>query len=76
MAARSRADQATRALRVLWNARDLRYASGRSLELTDGQVDAIRVHRLAEALGVGSAMMAEEARRWEPPSITLSGVRR
>ena len=71
MAARS-----SRALRVLWNDRDLRYASGRSLELTDGQVDAIRVNRLAEALDVHSDVMAEEARRWEPPRVTLSGVRR
>ena len=74
MAARSRPDlQAARALRVLWTDRDRRYATGVSLQLTDGQVDAIRVHRLAEALGVGSDLMAEEARRWEPPAVVLDG---
>jgi hypothetical protein len=71
MATRSRAD-----LRALWDERDRRYASGRSLEVTDGQVDAIRVHRLAEALDIRADLMAEEARRWEPPKVTLSGVRR
>ena len=70
------ADRSRAGLRVVWDERDRRYATGRSLEVTDGQVDAIRVHRLAEALDVQSDLMAEEARRWEPPRVTLSGVRR
>jgi hypothetical protein len=58
----------SKALRQLWDARDVRYGNGSGAGLTDAQVEAVRAYRIREAAEVGGPeTMIQEAARWTPP---------